>query len=199
MYLFITQTLYICAEMFLKELVNIRTGSPELSENYGKQIKMVRMKAINHDLGIVDWDLAENVFEGSRLVKKLVANEILIVAKGERNTAALVDDVHFEATASNHLFILTLHSTWISQVEPRFLVWYLNHPAKEYFETNSTGAVIPNLRKETLGNLQIFLPTLNEQKWIVEVYDVMKRQKEVFNELFKDRINLLIHHVSRTK
>lgn len=179
----------------LKDIANIRTGSPDFKANSGNEIRMVRMKNINHPLCTIEWDETDSVNEGIRPVKYLAEGDVLIVAKGERNTAVVVSDLRFNAVASNHFFILSIDPSWQNKLRPEFLAWYINFPGKAYLQANSAGAVIPNLRKGTLENLELNLPTINDQNWVTDVFQTMLDQRRVFEELFNDRITLLSNKV----
>jgi restriction endonuclease S subunit len=184
----------------LKEIVSIRTGSTEtVGSVNGQEIRLVKMKSINHYSQTINWEDAETLYVEDRSLRYLSKDEILIVAKGERNTAVLLNEIPFPSLASNHFFILTLLPDANNIIDPGYLTWYLNYVAKQYIEANSTGAVISNLRKETLVHLEMPLPDISEQRHIVDVYQVMLKQKRVFDELFQDRITLLIERVSKFK
>jgi|GEM_PF-5258107 len=183
--------------MHIKDLVFIRSGSPEYSEVTGEAIRFVRMKNVDHERYRINWDEVETLRHGHRPVKCLKQDEILLIAKGERNTAVLVPNLTFCSIAANQFFILSIKEEFQFQVDPLYLTWYLNFPAREYFISNSTGAVIPNLRKETVGNLKIALPPISDQKWIVSVYQSMVEQKILFSQLFEDRINLLCNEIQK--
>jgi hypothetical protein len=185
--------------MKLKELVAIRTGTSELNETSGHEVRFIKMRNVDHEARNLNWMQVEVTLDGNRPLKYLAPQEILLVSKGERNTAILVTDLAFPAVASNHFFILTIQDHFTNQIDPSFLTWYLNFPARDYLTANSTGAVISVLRKDTLGNLEIPLPHLHVQKWVLDIYNSMIEQKRTFDELFSDRIKLLYHQISKTK
>lgn len=178
----------------LTDIANIKTGAPDFRYDSGELINVVKMKNINHQLNIIDWDSVEPVFDGNKNLRELVNGEIIVVAKGERNTAVYIKEPSLKAVASNQFFILSLKEAFLSVIDPEYLAWFINVPGKIYLESNSTGAVISNLRKEVLGNLKITLLPLNEQKWILTVYKKLLHQKTAFEELFTDRMQLLSNH-----
>lgn len=183
----------------LSEIVTIRTGSPDLNEQSGEQLPIIRMKDVNHEIAEIDWGNTELVFTGTRPVKAVVNNDLLIVSKGERNTAVLVSGLTHKALATNHFFVLSVRDSMKAVVDPEYLVWFLNYPAKYDIESKATGAVIPTLRKETLANLEINVPSISDQKKTVEIYQTMIQQRKVFDQLFHDRMVLLCNHVSKFK
>ena len=169
----------------LKDLAKITSGATEARYVPKDEIPFIKMKDIDHAHHSLKWSEVTPSGINLRDDKKLLNNgDIIIVCKGTNNTAVLINDIKEPSVASNHFFIVRLNSQGI---DPSYIIWFLNNPAKEYLENNATGTTIRNITLPVIGNLEVPVPPITVQKSIVEIYDLMKKEQKLAAELADSR------------
>ena len=119
-------------------------------------------------------------------------DEILLMARGPRNYAALVGpDVPPQTIA-----VASFH---IIRVEPRlvvpgFLAWFLNQEgAQMFFRSRNSATTIPMITLEALRSLPVNLPPLHQQHRISTLNDLFERERQLMDTLSQRRRELLRH------
>ncbi|MDR9374858.1 MAG: restriction endonuclease subunit S, partial [Schleiferiaceae bacterium] len=89
------------------------------------------------------------------------------------------------ATASSSFFIFRCDRT---QVEPGYLAWFLNAPLTQHkLKQNLTGTYTLNLNRSVLEQLEIVLPSLEQQRKIASLDQLMQTEKNLSRELMRKR------------
>ena len=82
-----------------------------------------------------------------------------------------------KAVASTSFFVIRLKT---SAVLPDYLCWFLRQPSViTYFKTHQAGSATPLIHKPAVENLEIPVPSLEEQKTIVAIAHLSKREMEL--------------------
>ncbi len=164
--------------MKLNQLAEIISGHPfrtRITDDHRGDTCVVQMKdLIRHG---VDWNnVVKTQVERVKESRYLQENDILLVARGNRNTATLLDEVFGPAVCSPHFFLIrTLPS---SGVEPGFLNWYLNQlPAQQYFERSAQGSDIRSVRREVLAAMEIPSVPLKQQSTIAALANTLYKHQ----------------------
>lgn len=111
------------------------------------------------------------------LVRK---GDVLFVSRGVRNCAAVIESVPENTIASSTFYILRVNSA----VDPAYLAWCLNQtPAQAQIGQIRTGAGTPIVQRNVLGDIQIPVPPLTEQKRIAEFASLMAEELNLRNRL----------------
>lgn len=99
--------------------------------------------------------------------------DVLFISRGVRNCAAVIESVPEKTIASATFYILRAHST----IDPSYLAWCLNQPlAQAQIGQIRTGAGTPIVQRNVLGDIQIPVPPLSEQKRLVELGALMAEE-----------------------
>jgi restriction endonuclease S subunit len=107
----------------------------------------------------------------------LKEGDVLFTSKGFRYFATVIDKKTTGAIASSIFFIIKPKT---DEILSEFLEVTLNTPnSKAYFNQLAAGHTIPSIRKDEVLDYEISIPTLQNQKKVVE-----------FNKLFKQEITL---------
>ena len=114
------------------------------------------------------------------------AGHVLFRSRGERNTAAALDESFAEpAIAVSPLMVLRPNP---SVFIPEYLAWAINQPeAQRHFDTAARGTSIRMVPKASLDALHIDVPDLETQRRIVAVDALATRERA------------LAHHLANTK
>ena len=69
-------------------------------------------------------------------------------------------------------------------VLPDYVTCILNHSKSiSYFNQVSAGSSIPSIRKKELLDFEIFVPSMEMQKKIVDMYKIHKKEIEILEQL----------------
>lgn len=145
--------------------------------------------------GIIDWENIKYIDEiqhaqmQKRVSPKL--NDILLAKNGTTGVAAIVDrDISFDIYVSLALIRPS------SKILPRYLLHCINSvDAKRQFNGRLKGVGVPNLHLQEIKEVEIPLPSIEEQFIIVkqiekeqELVSANKQLIEIFEQKIKDRI-----------
>lgn len=94
--------------------------------------------------------------------------DVVLTARGSRPMAALLADPPENTVCSPHLYVIRLVDD--ARLIPAFLVWQLNQrTAQEHFRRQSAGSRQQSLRKVSVEDLTVQLPSLSRQQQIVAI------------------------------
>lgn len=106
----------------------------------------------------------------------LRAGDILFAAKGSKNFASVFHG-GFSAVASTTFFVATLIG---SSVLPEYLVWFLNSPKTlDLLKRQAIGTDIVSISKSVLGKLEVPVPSIDDQKRILEISRLGKVENDL--------------------
>lgn len=191
--------------MKLKDISNIRTGlvtarkkaSAIDGETYS--YRAVTLKSFNHN-GYLFVEYLDDFTSKEQIKKNYLTqyNDILVRLR-EPNIAVLIDEDNIDLLVPSLVATVRVDS---DSVDSKFLTYYLNSTiAKRALKSSITGTAINMIKTKELEDLEIKLPSLEEQQKIVEFLDLtnkeiglleeLKNQKEkyyseVFNNILKN-------------
>jgi len=120
-------------------------------------------------------------------------NDILFAAKGLNNFGVVYHTDLGKAVASSSFIIVRLSQEAQQQIEPDYLAWYLTHnPGVKLFH-KQLGTTIPSISIEKLSKLEVDVPSVDQQRRIVEVQKLRNREKQLIKQLEIQK-DLLIKH-----
>ncbi|TKD64265.1 restriction endonuclease subunit S [Cobetia marina] len=124
---------------------------------------------------------------GRKRPEYLCSGDILFMAKGTRNDAAVVRELPRNTVCTPNFYHIRLTPS-ACNVMPEFLAWQLNHvDAQRYFAMCSQGSAAPSITKSQLGNLPIVVPPIEQQALMVKLADAATREQQLFNQLIENR------------
>lgn len=158
----------------LSELVSIKAGYPfrgTLKEVVGGGVHAIQARDIS-ELGELILDSAiETELTGKREPDWLAKDDVLFISKGQRIVSCYVDQKLEKVTCAPSLFILQAQPKWKGKLNMQFIAWQLNQaPAQNYFKRTAEGSNQISIRKQTLADLTIGLPSLDGQNTIAKLY-----------------------------
>lgn len=173
----------------LSQISNISPGHPirgavdELPEG---SIGVIQMRNIGND-GVIHWNDVKRVsLSASRSTTFLSDGDIIFSTRGTRNYAIALKDIQGEVVCSPHFFVLRVINSNI--LNPDYLAWYINQkPSQDYFQKEATGSYILNIRKQVVESLQVVVPSMEQQKSIIEFDKAARAEIGILNELLRNR------------
>ena len=116
--------------------------------------------------------------------------DILFLSRGHRNWAASITDNYEDTIAVSHFYVLKIRN---ASVIPEYIAWYINQtPAQEYLHNIARrGTHMPIIPLSAFKELTVDLPDKETQKKIVELSNLMEKEKMLLNELQGKRSQLI--------
>lgn len=112
--------------------------------------------------------------------------DILFLAKGPRRTASLVRNAKPGTIPVSTFYILRIRDDTV--ILPGFLVWVLNIAARDDIAAlELRGTTMPFVKKESLENLDVDVPSLAIQRVVSELNWLVLREKQLVLELLEKR------------
>ena len=128
---------------------------------------------------------------GRKRPEYLFPGDILFMAKGTRNDAAVVTDLPHNTVCTPNFYHIRL-TQGAFNLMPEFLAWQINHSdAQRYFAMCSQGSVAPSITKSQLGSLPIVVPSIEQQKLMVKLDNAAIREKKLLNQLIDNRQRMI--------
>ncbi len=166
----------------LGDITTINAGYPfrgKIPEVNNSGVRIIQMKDIDANYSI-HWDsVVETQLIGRQAPNWLKHGDILFAARGQHNYAAMVNDKKngFKAVAAPQFFVIRLNRP---KILPEYLAWFLNQTiAQRYFLSNAEGSTTPSIRRQILEATPIILPTLKQQKTIIELAKTISKEKQL--------------------
>jgi restriction endonuclease S subunit len=177
----------------LGKIAAIRIGSPfreRIVHDQHGQFLVVQGKDIGSD-GTLILDGMVTVAEApnKKSADTLIENEIVFQTRGVSYRAAVVPKAHQPMLAAGSLFILSPEP---ARITTEYLVFFLNLPATQAaLRQMATGSTIPNLRRAAIEQLKVPLPNLSDQRRLVELGTLIRKQSDITKRINRLRLHEL--------
>ena len=112
------------------------------------------------------------------LVKR---RDLIFRSRRQTTTAAIIDTKIGPAVVAAPLLRIRVTS---EHVLPEYLCWFVNQPlAQAFLHSRATGTAMTVIGKSALDDLQVPLPSLENQKQIVALADLSNKEQKLLREL----------------
>lgn len=151
----------------------------EYSSN-GK-FKIILMKNVKNDSINVNTLYRTNI-ENIKEQFLISRGDILFFSKGADTRAIYIDFNYPFVVATSNFFIIRAKDK--SKILPRYLAWYINQRTiqarlRKYFE----GTSLPKISLKSLEKLRIYLPDIETQQRIVDIFMLNLKEREIAAEI----------------
>lgn len=128
---------------------------------------------------------------GKKSPTYLETGDVLVMAKGTRNQAAVIQSVPENTVCTPNFYHIRLNSPETALL-PAFLAWQINHlEAQRYFKMCSQGSLAPSITKSQLSSLPIAIPPMTQQQTMVSLAEAAFREQQLLNELIENRQQMI--------
>lgn len=190
--------MYLSNEMqALKQLAEIHPGYPfrgrlPLSAEGDVFVVQFRHIVVGERLEDANGEFLDRAtLTGRKQATCLVEDDIVFMAKGVRNDAALVGDVPANTVCTPNFYHIRLKPE-VGNLLPEFLAWQINYrDAQRYFAVCSQGSAASSITKSQLENLPIAIPTIEQQRFMVNLANSAAREQQLLNALIKNRQRMI--------
>ncbi len=137
------------------------------------------------DNGKINWVSPTQVsLETKKQPDWLSDGDILFAARSTRNIASFVDNCPPQMLAAPYFYVIRINH---KKVLPKFVVWQLNQaPLQKYFQRESEGSITKSIRRSSLEEVEIAVPTLEAQHKIIHMAEIFEREKEICQKLISN-------------
>ncbi len=168
----------------LKELAIVSSGVTFRSRIEPSQkggIRVIQMKDLGDD-NIVHIANSIHIDHSMPKPNQLVKlGDIIFRSRGQTNTAALLEDEIDHAIVAAPLFRVRPD---IKKVIPEFLLWWINQPSSQsYLASISKGTMVKMVSKQSLENLAVNLPPLDQQRKIASFFSLAMREQQILESI----------------
>ena len=155
----------------LKDIASVAPGvrfqsRPKVDRNIS--VKVIQMKDLGAD-NVVRLDGCMRI-EHPQLQPHQLARlgDIIFRSRGPSNTAALINQETMGTIVAAPLMRVRLRS---NKVKPEFLLWWINHSqAQAYLAAKAKGTTIKAVSRQDLEELEVELPSLEQQAQIADLF-----------------------------
>lgn len=181
----------------LRALATIHPGYPfrgklPLDANGNAFVVQYRHMIEGESIDDITGDSLDRVtLQGRKSPNYLLPSDILFMAKGTRNYAAVVSKVPANTVCTPNFYHIRINAD-ADFLIPEFLAWQINHDiAQRYFSTCSQGSVAPSITKSQLGKLPIVVPHIEQQKLMVNLANTANLEQKLLNQLIENRQRMI--------
>ena len=167
----------------LNEIASITLGYPFRGriDEAKEGIPVIQLKDTSIESGInyLQWTITEIPNNAEEYY--LQNQDILFSPRGSSNHSVIFDQEETERRylASPNFFVIRTH---YKEALPQFIAWQLNQiVCQQYFERNAEGSTIKNIRRKTLEETPITLPSIEKQTTIIKLDEVQRKEQKLFN------------------
>ena len=182
-------------KFILKDIATIHSGysfRTKIQNNPEGNTFVIQMRDISDDRMKITNTLYK--IEDDKINAKyyLYKGDILFMAKGANNFSVCYNEHYKPAVAASAFFVIR---PMVDNLLSSYLCWFMNNnKAQAFIESNRAGSYIPNVNKSALENMEIIMPPLETQKLIVELYNLTRKENEIF-ESIKEKRAILINSI----
>jgi hypothetical protein len=148
-------------------------------------IPMVQLRDADMHGGVRWGSVIRAAVERKRTERWLDEGDILFAARGARLNATVVRNVPGRVLCSPHFFHLRVRP---SMATPDFVAWQMNQgPFQARIERAAEGATSSTLRIADFREIELALPSLEEQAAYASLYKAQLEERQVLESLINNR------------
>lgn len=150
------------------------------------------------ETGTFDRSVRPQVKSSEKTEKHLLRNDdVLFAAKGLNNFAVVFNEAEVggKAVASSSFIVVRLSDRRNSHVLPAYLAWFLTFAPEVRSFHKQLGTTIPSISISKLSELEIDIPSLEQQQRIVDIQAMRYREKQLARELEEKKDYLIKHQL----
>ena len=172
----------------LRKIATVHMGYPfraRLEIVEGGNVAVIQMKDIDENSRLDAGGLVPVRLSEVKDIHRVTEGDILFRSRGRVNTATQVDVELGEVVAAAPLLRIRARK---NKGLPEYLAWYINQPkAQAYLASHVTGTISKMINKKVVEEMEIELPPLERQKWIVAIARLAAREQELLGLLAEKR------------
>jgi restriction endonuclease S subunit len=173
----------------IKQLATVQVGysfRSRLEASRGGEVAVIQMKDLLQDNTVGCKNLIKVEME---IVKKhhlAQKGDLVFRSRGQITTAAILLENPGKAVVAAPL--LRIRITKPDKILPEYLNWYISQRnAQIFLISRAKGTVQKMISKQTVEDMEVYLPTLEKQQHIVELAKLSARERTILGTLSEKR------------
>lgn len=172
----------------LKKIVTIQSGfsfRTRLESMVTGSVAVIQMKDLTDSNQVCCDELARVDMDNHKAHHLVRPGDLIFRSRGLTSTSALLVDDPGVAVLAAPLLRIRVTS---KSVLPEYLNWYISQlPAQSYLASCSSGTALKMISKQSLENLEIFVPSIARQRLVVEMVSLAAEEQHILKALTEKR------------
>ena len=180
--------------MKIKDIASIEPGlvttrkKASIRFEVAKVYKVLTLNAVG-EYGTIDGGQLSN-FESVEVLSEhyFTKEGDILVRLNEPFTAIYIEEKDERILIPSYFVKLNINN---KNFDPGYIAWYLNsEKVKREFLRSQSGTLIPSINQKVIREIDIPIRALEEQKDIINLYKLYKREVELMERLIEERAKL---------
>lgn len=154
-------------------------------------IRLIQIKDIREGAFFDAQELPFAEIDPAKVKATLAFGDVLLPLRGNRSEAMIysVSNSDILVTTTNQVAVIRAEGQGVSSA---YFHWYLNSPfGRRALDSIRGGATIPNISIKNLSEIEVPIPSVEDQSMILKIYDNWCRQKSALQALLVNGENLM--------
>lgn len=172
----------------LKHIAELQMGYPfrsRLIHSTDGSVSVIQMKDLTDSNEVDCTELVRVDLDQIKSYHFIKAGELIFRSRSQNTTAALFKENQKNTVVAAPLIRIQLKT---DQVLPEYLRWFFEQTQiQSWFASHREGTYGGMVNMTTLGNLEVSIPSLEDQNKILTLNDLLQKENEIVNKLTAKR------------
>lgn len=186
----------------IKQLATVQMGysfRSRLEASRSGEIAVIQMKDLLQDNTVGCKNLVKIEMETVKKHHLAQKGDLVFRSRGQITTAAILLEDPGKAVVAAPL--LRIRITKPDKILPKYLNWYISQrDAQIFLASRAKGTVQKMISKQTVEDMEVYLPTLEKQQHIVDLAKLSAQERTILGTLSEKRdqyISTLLMHLAK--
>lgn len=186
----------------IKQLATVRMGysfRSRLEASRGGKVAVIQMKDLLQDNTVGCKKLVKIEMETVKEHHLAQKGDLVFRSRGQITTAAILLEDPGKAVVAAPLLRIRIAKP--DKILPEYLNWYISQrDAQIFLASRAKGTVQKMISKQTVEDMEVYLPTLKKQQHIVDLAKLSARERTILGTLSEKRdqyISTLLMHLAK--
>jgi len=170
-----------------------------LETSRGGEVAVIQMKDLLQDNTVGRKKLAKVEMKTVKKHHLTQKGDLVFRSRGQITTAAILLENPGKAVVAAPL--LRIRITKSDKILPEYLNWYISQrDAQIFLASRAKGTVQKMISKQTIEDMEVYLPTLEKQQHIVDLAKLSAQERTILSTLSEKRdkyISTLLMHLAK--
>ena len=148
-------------------------------------VTVIQMKDLDDNNLVILDDCMQVNFSNLKPKQLVKAGDIIFRSRGKNNTAAQLKEEIPNVIVAAPLFCIKPNT---DKVTSDYLLWWINQPSSQaYLSSRSKGTTVKMISKQAIEDLEIKLPTLEQQRTIGDYFNFSNKEQVILEKIKNQR------------
>jgi len=173
----------------LKDMAIVSSGATfraRVEVSASGNVRVIQMKDLGADNLVYLAQAIQVKYERPKANQLLQAGDLIFRSRGQAHTAALLCEEVADAILAAPLFRVRPN---LKKVLPEYLLWWINQNSSQcYFASQAKGTAVQMVSKQSLDNLEVKLPSIDQQHKIVEFFKLSIEEQRLLEKIKEHKV-----------